>query len=303
MKVPLAARAWGVTLALVLAGVIAVAALLRTGAPPEPVGAGVVALAYLAYVSWRSGGRFEFEARNGRPPGPADPPAFRHALLDVCERAGRPVPALVVVRMDVPGAIAGYDDGAGVLAVDPRLLNVIGPEGLRAILAHELGHLGRDIHTDAIRAYLPQLVGFGTFWTVLLAGRGPAIASVGSLLYLGLAPVSDRRIVVVRGVLSVGAEPLALAGSRYANRLEEYRADAYAATLVSPAAMTEALYRIAAVATGDNDEDVAGPIPWNDDRSRSFEAFATHPTIENRAAALGCTIPDWARPRHPEAGV
>jgi Zn-dependent protease with chaperone function len=296
---PSAARVWAVTLGLVAAGLAALGVVLATGAPPAGVAAGLVAVAAVSLAAYRSGGRFEFDARGGRPYAPGDPPVLRRALLEACERAGREPPALVVAELDVPGMMVGYDDGRPVVAVDPLLPRVVGPEGLRALYAHELGHLRVDLHTDALREPVPRLLGFAAFWTVLLAGRGPTVASVGTAAFLALATVSDRRVAYVRYALGFGAEPLALVLARYANRLEEFRADAYAATLVPPASVTEALYRLAAVATGENDEDVAGPVPWTADRSLRFAAFATHPSVEARAAALGCVVPAWARPYRP----
>jgi len=292
-------RVWVVTLGLLGVATVAVWALVRTGAPPAFVGGGVVFLAVLAVQSWRSGGRFTAQDQGGRPLSGRDPPVIRRALLEACQAAGKRPPAVSVVRMDVPGVTAGYSDGRSMVAVDPRLHLVVGPEGLRALFAHELGHFGTDIHTDAIREYLPQTIGFGAFWLVALAGRAPTIATAGSALYVVLAPVRTRYGLAVRGLLSLGVEPLALAASRYANRQEEYLADAYAADVVTPALITDALYRIAAIATGDNDEDVAGPVPWEADRGRLFALFATHPSIENRAKALDCGIPEWVRPHRP----
>ncbi|MFB6105544.1 MAG: M48 family metallopeptidase [Halobacteriaceae archaeon] len=295
----LAARIWAVTAGLVGVAAVAVGAVLATGGPAPLVAAGVVGLAALAVLSYRSGGRFTAEAVGGRALSPSDPPAVRTALLDVCERAGRPYPRVLLADLNAPGAVAGYERGRPLLVVDPLLARVVGPEGLRAIFAHELGHLGRDVHTDAVRAYLPRVVGFGTFWVVFLAGRGPTVAGVGTAGYLLVATAEDRRLAAVRMAAGLGTETLALAASRYANRLEEYRADSYAAGLVGPDALVEALYRIAAVATGVDDEDVAGPVPWNADRSRAFATFATHPSVEDRAAALGVDLPAWVDPHRP----
>jgi Zn-dependent protease with chaperone function len=292
-------RVWGVTLGLLAAAGVAVWVLVRTGSPPSFVGAGVVFLGVLGVQSWRSGGRFTAQDQGGRPLSGRDPPVIRRALLEACQAAGRPVPAVSVVRMDVPGMTAGYSDGDPMVAVDPRLHLVVGPEGMRALFAHELGHFGTDIYTDAIREYLPQTIGFGAFWLVALAGRGPTIATVGSALYVVLSPVRNDYGLAVRGLLSLGVEPLALAASRYANRQEEYLADAYAAGVVTPGLITDALYHIAAIATGVNDEDVAGPVPWEADRGVLFSLFATHPSIENRAVALECDLPEWVRPYQP----
>lgn len=289
-------RAWAVTLGLDAAALLAIAAVAATGAPPPAVVAGTLALAGLVVVTYRSGGRFEFDHDHARPLAPDEHPALRRALLDVCERANRPLPRLLVAEMDAPGAMVGYASGRPVVAVDPRLPRVVGPDGVRALLAHELGHLGTDLHTDALRAYAPPVLGFGVFWLVGLAGRGPLTATLGTALFVALALGDDRRLRAVRYALGFGVEPLALAASRYANRLEEYRADGSAATLVDPATLADALYRVAAVATGDDMEDVAGPVPWNADRTLRFALFATHPSIENRVHRLGSEIPDWVRP-------
>jgi Zn-dependent protease with chaperone function len=137
------------------------------------------------------------------------------------------------------------------------------------------------------------------FWSLLLAGRGRVVASLGTGLFILLASSERQSVRWLRYLLSFGVEPVALAASRHADRLEELQADRYAAQIVDPETLTEALYRVAAVATGDNMEDVAGPIPWDADRSLRFGLFATHPSIETRAAHLDCTIPAWARPYRP----
>ncbi|MFB6129746.1 MAG: M48 family metallopeptidase [Salinigranum sp.] len=299
----LTVRTWAVTLGLLGAALLAAFAVVATGGQPLVVGVGLLSLGVVGYLSYRSGGRYAFEYDHARPMGPAELPDVRRAALEVCERAGRPVPRLVVMEMDTPGAVVGYDAGDPVVAVDPLLPRIVGSEGVRALFAHELGHLGTDIHTDALRAHLPQVVGFGAFWLVCLARRGPAVATLGSVVFVALALADDlsddprpRRL---RYLLGLGVEPLALAASRYANRLEEYRADAFAARVVDSETLAEALYRVAAVATGENVEDVAGPVPWNADRTLRFALFATHPSIENRIAYLGCELPAWTRPYRP----
>ncbi|MEF8851664.1 MAG: M48 family metalloprotease [Haloarculaceae archaeon] len=292
-------RVWAVTLGLLLGAAVGVWAVLQTGGPPAVVSAGVAFLAVVAVQSWRSGGRFTAQDQGGRPLAGRDPPVIRRALLETCEAAGACPPAVSVVRMDVPGMTAGYSEGDPMVTVDPRLHLVVGPEGLRALFAHEFGHFETDISADAIREYLPQTAGFAVFWLVALAGRGPAVAIAGSALYVALAPIRGRSALAVRGLLSLGVEPLALAASRHANRQEEYLADAYAADVVSPALLADALYHVAAIATGDNDEDVAGPVPWEADRSLPFSLFATHLSVERRVEALGCELPEWVRPYRP----
>lgn len=292
-------RIWGSTIGLVLLAMIGIYTVYLTGVSRWLVGAGVGYLVSLSSLSLWTGGRFEGTEVGSRELSPMDRPKIRREILAVCERTGRPVPGIRLATMDVPGAMVGYLGRKRMLIVDPRLLDVVGPDGFRAIVAHEFGHMGWDIPTDAIRMFLPQTVGFAVFWSVVLAGQPPVLATPASIGYLALAPTTDRRAQAVRFVCSLGVEPGLLAVNRYANRLEEYRADAYAATVVSADLLADALYRLAAIATGENDEDVVGPIPWTADRSILFSIFATHPSIEARVRRLGCELPEWVRPYQP----
>ncbi|MGA9400143.1 MAG: htpX protein, partial [Haladaptatus sp.] len=54
-------RVWGITLGLLTATLLAVAAVVRTGAPLPIVGFGFLVFVVIAYLSYRSGGRYEFE--------------------------------------------------------------------------------------------------------------------------------------------------------------------------------------------------------------------------------------------------
>ncbi|MFB6070049.1 MAG: M48 family metallopeptidase [Halanaeroarchaeum sp.] len=296
----LGARAWAITVVLVAGVLLAAAVVVRTGGSASLVTVGLVSLAAISVAAARSGGTYAFEDERARPVGVHELPSVRRALLEVTERSGRRLPRLVVVEMDAPGAVVGYDAGTPVVAVDPLLPRIVGPDGVRALLAHELGHLGTDLTSDAVRAYAPQAIGFGAYWLVFLAGRGPLLASAGTVLYVGLATHEHPAARATRAALSLASDPAALAASRYANRLEEYRADAFAATVVDPWTLAEALFRVAAVATGDDVEDVAGPVPWSADRSLVFALFATHPSVEDRVRRLGCSILDWVTPYRPD---
>ncbi|MDS0300373.1 M48 family metallopeptidase [Halogeometricum sp. S1BR25-6] len=292
-------QTWALTLGVSALAALSVAAVLSTGGSPLAAAVAVSALCVLVFETYRSGGRFTFEAGRARPLEAGEFPDARAALVVLRERTGRAAPRLLVMDMDAPGAVVGYDDGRPVVAFDPRLPDVVGVEGVRALFAHELGHLGTDLHTDALRAHAPPVVGFGAFWLAFLAGRGPAVATAGTLAFAALTLSGDRRLSGPRYALGLGAEPLVLVVSRYANRLEEHAADAYAADVVGPAVLAEALYRAAAVAAGDNDEDVAGPVPWTADRSLRFALFATHPPVEDRLSRLGWERPDAGRAGRP----
>lgn len=98
------------------------------------------------------------------------------------------------------------------------------PAGLAAVFAHELGHLARDEgrHWARLDRGFFAVLGTGLLLALdsVLAGITPALA--GSLVALVLGCLGIVRI-------------------RSQARRREYAADAYARTLVSPDALTEAL--------------------------------------------------------------
>lgn len=288
----------GATGTLLAANVISLVQLYRTGVSLIILTLGVIGWSLITYNGWRRGADV-FLNRSVPDSGRQCSPVVRDALFSVCEQAGCPVPRLVMVEMDTPGAAAGFVDGDPVIAVDPLLRSLLAPEEMKAIFAHEIGHLERNIHTDAIRALLPQGVGFGVFWTIALAGQSPTVVLGGSLCFVLLALSTDQRLIRVRYAVGLGAEPLALAVSRYANRQEEFDADSFASKIVSARSLATALYTIAAMATGENHEDIAGPVPWEVNRSVRFSLFATHPSVETRVRRLGCPIPEWAKAYRP----
>lgn len=291
-------RVFGVVGVLLTANVITVIQLYRTSVPLIVLTPVAIGWLFITYSGWRSGADVFLNRSVPVSEGRCSPVA-RDALFSVCEQAGCPVPRLVMVEMDAPGAAAGFINGDPVIAVDPLLQSILSSNEMKAIFAHEIGHLERNIHTDAIRALLPQGVGFGVFWTIALAGQSPTVAVGGSLCFVLLALSTDRRLVRVRYAVGLGAEPLALAVSRYANRQEEFDADSFASKIVSARSLATALYTIAAMATGENHEDIAGPIPWEVNRSVRLSLFATHPSVETRVRRLGCRIPEWAKAYRP----
>lgn len=292
---------WGATIALVAASGLAFVQVARTGAPPAAVVAALLGLAYLVARTWRDGGEFALDALPSRPLGPDAYPTVRRAIAALCEAAGQAQPRVELADMDVPGAIVGRDDGVGVIAFDPRLPSIMSPAALRAVMAHELGHLRVGTLSMALRQYAPRVVGFGACWTVLLAGSGPTPATLGTLAFVVLAVSSGPAPTAARYALGLFVEPLATVVDRYATRMTEYRADDLASDLTSPGDLSEGLCRIAAIATGDNDEDVAGPVPFNVDRPWWFGLWATHPSVEDRIAHVGCPFPDWVVPHLPGA--
>jgi hypothetical protein len=87
----------------------------------------VVGWSAITYDCWRSGANV-FAERSVPPSEKQCSSVVRDALFSVCEQAGRPDPRLVMVEMYAPGAAAGFVDEKPVIAVDPLLRSLLGPE-------------------------------------------------------------------------------------------------------------------------------------------------------------------------------
>src|SRR3989304_1515254 len=114
-------------------------------------------------------------ARGGSGAGaPPRPPTRSRALAG---RAGLPMPRVAIIGQPAPNAFAtGRDPEHAVVAVTAGILEVVSERELRAVLAHELGHVSnRDTLVMAVVAsiagaisYLAQMAQ----WSMIFGGRG-----------------------------------------------------------------------------------------------------------------------------------
>jgi len=165
-------------------------------------------------------------------------PEYHRVVRDLCREARLPVPRLYVTPDAQPNAFAtGRNPNHAAVAVTRGLLDVLSPRELRAVLAHELAHVGnRDILLTSVAA----AVATGITFLANLTGWLPLFGStddddepgpLGLLLAALLAPLAATVL------------QLALSRSR------EYEADrAGAALLGDGQALASALARIDAAA-------------------------------------------------------
>ena len=197
------------------------------------------------------------------------------------QAAGIGMPEVAVYDSPEPNAFAtGARRNNALVAVSTGLLRSMDRDEVDAVLAHEVSHVGNgDMVTlaliqgvvNAFVIFLSRVFGHFVDRVVLRNERGYGIG------YFVAVIVSQ----IVFGIL---ASTVVMAFSRR----REYRADAGAARLVGAGKMISALRSL------ERGVAAADPLPEqisafginNSTRSRLGRLFATHPTIEQRVAAL-----------------
>src|SRR5581483_6098248 len=143
------ARTWlfvaGLTALLIAAGALVGGAFLYV----------FVALAVLMNVGgyWFSD-RLALAASRARPLGGTEAPGLQAAVAELAQRAGIPVPRLYLIPSEQPNAFAtGRNPARSAVAVTHGLLERMPAEQVRAVVAHELGHIrNRDVLVASIAA-------------------------------------------------------------------------------------------------------------------------------------------------------
>jgi heat shock protein HtpX len=129
-------------------------------------------------------------------------PWLHDMVEDLSRRAGIPKPKVYLAPLDVPNAFAtGRGPGHAAVAVTSGILNILTPEELRGVLAHEIAHIkNRDVLISSIAATIGGAISMlmeMAFWSSLFGGGndeeeggGGGIGQViGTLLMFILAPL------------------------------------------------------------------------------------------------------------------
>jgi heat shock protein HtpX len=218
-----------------------------------------------------------------------DEAPWLHAMVEELAReATLPKPRVAVVESPAPNAFAtGRDPGHAVVAVTTGIVQILDRRELRAVLAHELGHVrNRDVLVSSIAATIGgaiTMLANIAQWSLLFGGfgssnsdeeQGGGIAGmVGGLLMIVLAPLAA---MIIQMAIS---------------RAREYGADRTGAELSSdPEALARALEKLEA-----GSQQV--PLQVNPAAAHLFIVnplkgmslaglFSTHPPIAERARRL-----------------
>jgi heat shock protein HtpX len=215
-------------------------------------------------------------------PLPAEAATELHAIVDkLAERAGIPMPRLYLIPGDQPNAFAtGRDPAHAAVALTEGLLTTLEPEHVRAVVAHELGHIrNRDILVSSIAATLAGAITAAVNvlqLSFLFGGDDEAeenpLGLIGSIAAMILAPIAGT-------LLQLGV-----------SRQREYLADATAAELLGSGApladALETIQRTQAPALAVNPATAPMYIVNPLAAGEVGRLFSTHPPLHERIRRL-----------------
>ncbi|MDP2848445.1 MAG: zinc metalloprotease HtpX [Humidesulfovibrio sp.] len=214
---------------------------------------------------------------------PTDGPWLHSMVEELARNAGIPKPRICLIPQDAPNAFAtGRNPDNAVVAVTQGIMQVLSPEELRGVLAHEIAHIAnRDILIQSVAAVL-----------------GAAIMSIAHMLQWGAIFGMGRRDDEEGGGGALGAIALAIIAPMAAmliqmaiSRSREYLADETGARISGrPLDLASALGRLDAASR-------QIPLHGNPVAENLFivnpftgadvaNLFSTHPPIPERIARL-----------------
>lgn len=197
-------------------------------------------------------------------------------VQEISQRLRIRMPEVWLYESPDPNAFAtGPSKNNAMVAVSTGLLNNLQEEEVRAVLAHEMGHVfNGDMFTTTILAGLMNtFVYFVSHWVYRhVAERNPLLA-FGVYFFLVM-------------ILSV----LAMIPVRWFSRRREFAADAFAARVYGPGAMVSALQGIDHWVKRNeyqfSNQDALATMKIAGTSSGWSRLLMTHPPIEERVAAL-----------------
>ena len=225
--------------------------------------------------------RIALRTSGARPVEPGTRPELEAMVQDLAQRAGVPPPRLYTVPSEQPNAFAtGRNANHAAVAVTDGLLQQLPPDQVRAVLAHEFGHIrNRDILVSSIAA--------------MIAGAVAAIANFLQFSFFFGGDEDDGSPLGWVGLIgTIIFAPLAASLLQLGlSRQREYLADATGAELIGQAAplanALETLERRAEAVSLDVNPATASLYVVNPLRRAGIASlFATHPPMAERVRRL-----------------
>lgn len=220
--------------------------------------------------------------------GPEDFPGLYHAVKELADNGGLPMPRVYIIPESSPNAFAtGRDPEHAVIAVTEGLLSTMDDHEATGVLAHEMSHIkNRDILIGSIAATMAgaiMILSTMARWSAVFGGGSDddegGLGGIGLIVMSILAPLAAMLI------------QMAISRSR------EYLADATGAKLTgNPEWLAGALEKLGAAAK-------KKPMQANPSTAHMFivnplsgaglmHLFSTHPPLQDRIARLRGGGPD-----------
>ncbi len=255
-------------------------------------GVGAIAVAVIAgaffLIQYFSSDKIALASMGARPISPDDGPWAKELIGTVqrlCIQADIPMPRVAIAETPMPNAFAvGRSPKTATVCVTTGIMQLLEPGELEAVIAHELTHnANRDVMVMTRAGFFASIASFIVqigFWFGGMLDDNNEGGGIGAL-----------GVILVSGLVYVLSWLLLQALSRY----REFAADRGSAIITGrPSALISALMKI---------DGQMGRTPTRDMRAASSELaafyifpprakqsiaamFATHPTLEQRVAAL-----------------
>ncbi len=209
------------------------------------------------------------------------------------------MPKVYVIPKDSPNAFApGRNPSHAVVAVTQGLLQLMTPEEIRGVLAHEMAHIkNRDILIGSIAATMAgaiMVLANMAKWSAVFGGRhrGGGRGGLGGVGLILMSLIAPMAAMVIQMAVS---------------RSREYLADATGARFAGgPEGLADALQKLGAY---------AGKLPMNANLSTAhmfivnplsgkslMVLFSTHPPLAERIARLRGNMPTGSSGRKSDQG-
>ncbi len=213
-------------------------------------------------------------------------PWLHDMVEELARKAGIPKPKIYLAPIDIPNAFAtGRDPKHAAVAVTSGILNILSPDELKGVLAHEIAHIkNRDILISSIAATIGGAISMlaeMAFWSNLFRGHDEEDNGIGgiigSVLLFLLAPIAATLIQMA------------------VSRTREYAADATGAEISGcPLCLARALEKLemaanqlAPIAAKEINPGTAHMMIVNPLRGDFIASlFSTHPPTQERIRRL-----------------
>lgn len=214
--------------------------------------------------------------------GPGDAPMLHSMVQELSANAGIPMPRIALMPQEAPNAFAtGRNPEHAVVAVTEGIMHLLSPEELKAVLAHEIGHIAnRDILVQSVAGVLASVIMYVASmiqWAAIFGmGGGDDEEGGNPIAALALAFVAPIAATVIQMAISRSREYLAdESGARYSG---------------TPGQLASALAKISGYAQQapmrSGNEATAHMFIINPFLGGAAKWFSTHPPVEERINRL-----------------
>ena len=243
---------------------------------------GLIFAAFSSIGAWYNSDRIALASYAAQPIERSQAPELFDMVQRLCDRAEIPLPRIFLVPTQSPNAFAtGRDPNHAAVAVTQGIIELLSPDELESVLAHELTHVkNRDTLTQAVAGtiagaitFLGRILSFGALYGPVYRDNRRGTSPIGLLFLIVLAPLSAALIQMA------------------ISRTREFAADQGSAEITgNPLSLAAALEKL---------ESVGHQIPMNGNPAMSpllivnplstqglQSLFRTHPSTEERIRRL-----------------